>query len=59
MGGEPLVDASQMDAKQSPVQVEHMVACQEGMTEHMQQHEHCQPGKKKRKRMGVRGSEML
>lgn len=47
MGAEHLADASQTDAKQSPAQVEHMVACQGGMMEHMQQHEHCQPGKEK------------
>lgn len=47
-GEEHLVDALQMDAKRSPVQVEHRVACQEGMKEHRQQHEHCQPGKERK-----------
>ena len=48
MGEEHLVDALQMDAKQSPVLVEHRVACQEGMKEQKQQLEHCQPGEEKR-----------
>lgn len=49
MGEEHLVDdALQMDAKQSPVPVDHRVACQEGMKEQRQPPEHFQPGEDKK-----------